>query len=142
MTKQEIFSAISSNPAFYLATAEGNQPHVRCMFLYRADEEGILFHTATTKSVYHQIIGNNKVELCFSCGGCQIRICGMLEIIDDDDFKDEIAEHPSRKFMKAWKENGVFEDFYKAIAVFRLKNGVAETWSMETNFAAHEKIQL
>lgn len=142
MTKYEIFEAITQSPAFYLATVEEDQPRVRAMLLYRADEEGILFHTAVKKDVYHQICNNNKVELCFSCNGTQIRISGSLELIDDNSLKDEIVQHPSRGFLKAWKENGAFDDFYKAIAVFRLKNGVAFPWTMDKNFSPKEFVQL
>lgn len=142
MTKNEIFEAITNNPVFYLATVEGTQPRVRAMLLYRADEEGILFHTAVKKDVYKQMSINNKVELCFNCNGTQIRISGELEQIDDNNLKDEIAEHPTRGFLKAWKENGAFENFYKDIAVFRLKNGTASPWAMDKNFASKEIVQL
>lgn len=142
MTKNEIFEAIAKNPVFYLATVEGNQPRVRAMLLYRADEEGILFHTAVKKDVYKQMCINNKVELCFSCNGTQIRISGELEQIDDNKLKDEIVEHPSRGFLKAWKENGAFENFYEDIAVFRLKNGMVFPWTMDKNFAPKEIVQL
>lgn len=142
MTKNEIFEAISKNPVFYLATVEGDQPRVRGMLLYRADEEGIIFHTAVEKEVYRQICSNSKAELCFSCNGTQIRISGELEKLDDPVLKDEIADHPTRGFLKAWKEKGIFENFYDAIAVFRLRHGVAVTWTMETNFAPKEKINL
>lgn len=94
------------------------------------------------KDVYNQISVNNKVELCFNCNGLQIRITGELELIEDNNLKDEISEHPTRKFLKAWKENGIFENFYDAIAVFKLKNGTAVTWTMDQNFASKEKIQL
>lgn len=142
MTKNEVFEAISQNPGFYLATVEGDQPRVRGMFLYRADHDGIIFHTATMKDVYRQIAENNKVELCFSCKGTQIRISGKLELIDDNELKDEIVNHPSRKFLKAWKESGTIENFYDAIAVFRLKNGIAVPWTMDKNFAPKEEIYL
>lgn len=142
MTKNEVFEAITQNPVFYIATVEDDQPRVRAMFLYRADEAGIIFHTATAKDVYKQICKNNKAELCFSCDGTQIRISGELELIDDNNFKDEIVEHPSRAFLKAWKEKGAFKNFYEAIAVFRLKNGTACPWTMDKNFAPKEKVQL
>lgn len=142
MTKNEVFEAINQNPVFYLATAEGNKPKVRAMFLYSADESGIIFHTWTGKEVYKQICMNNNAELCFSCNGTQIRISGELELIDDNNFKDEIVEHPTRAFLKAWKEQGIFENFYEAIAVFRLKGKVATLWTMEKNFAPKEKVQL
>jgi pyridoxamine 5'-phosphate oxidase len=142
MTKYELFEAISKNPVFHLATVEGDQPRVRAMFLYRADEDGILFHAGAWKDVYRQICENHKAELCFSCSGTQIRISGELEIIDDNGLKDEIVEHPSRGFLKAWKENGLFKDFYNEIAVLRLRNGIATIWSMDKNFAPKEKVQL
>ena len=88
------------------------------------------------------MIANSKVELCFSCGGQQIRVVGQVEEIDDNKLKDEIVEHPSRNFLKAWKEGGAFEDFYKGIAVFNLKNGVAHIWSMDKNFQPQEIVQL
>jgi uncharacterized pyridoxamine 5'-phosphate oxidase family protein len=142
MTKNEIFEAITKNPVFYLATVEDTQPRVRAMLLYRADEEGILFHTAVKKDVYKQMCINNKVELCFSCNGTQIRISGELEQLDDNTLKDEIVEHPTRGFLKAWKENGAFKNFYEDIAVFRLKNGVAFPWTTDKNFAPKEFVQL
>ena len=52
MTREEVFDALNSNVAFYLATVEEDQPHVRGMMLYRADNDGILFHTAVKKQVY------------------------------------------------------------------------------------------
>jgi pyridoxamine 5'-phosphate oxidase len=142
MTKNEIFEAISQNPVFYLATVQGDQPRVRGMLLYRADEDGIIFHTAVVKEVYQQICDNSKAELCFYCNGTQIRISGKLEKVEDMVLKEEIVNHPSRGFLKAWKEKGVFENFYEAIAVFRLKHGVAVTWTMEKNFSPKEEVNL
>ena len=142
MTKQEIFEAVNKNPAFHLATVEGDQPRVRGMMLYKADESGIVFHTGTWKDVFKQLNENKKAELCFSCGGVQIRISGELELVDDNNLKDEISNHPSRAFLKPWRESGPLQDFYNSFAVFRMKNGTAVTWTMETNFAPKEEIQL
>lgn len=142
MTKQQIFEAITAHPAFYLATVDGDQPRVRAMFMYRADERGIIFHTATAKEVRQQISKNGKVELCFSCDAVQIRISGELEEICDNAFKDEICEHPSRKFLKNWRETGAFKDFYKDITVYALKNGTATLWTMAQNFAPKDVVQL
>ena len=142
MTKQEIFEAISKNPAFHLATIDGDYPRVRGMLLYKADENGIIFHTGTFKDLFNQLTKNNKAELCFNANGVQIRISGELELVDDNNLKDEISQHPSRAFLKPWRESGALSDFYKTFAVFRMKNGVAVTWTMETNFAPKEGIQL
>ena len=104
MTKQEILEAINKNPAFFLATIDEDKPRVRGMLLYKADENGILFHTAASKDLYSQILKNPNAELCFNCSGTQIRISGKLDIIDDNNLKDEIYAHPSRAFLKTWKD--------------------------------------
>ncbi|ADL53719.1 pyridoxamine 5'-phosphate oxidase family protein [Clostridium cellulovorans] len=142
MKKEEIFKLITENPAFFLATVEDDQPKVRGMLLYKADEDGIIFHTGSMKDLYGQVLKNPKVELCFNGNGSQVRISGTLEIIDDNNFKDEICNHPSRKFLQAWRESKELKDFYKELIVFRLKNGTATTWTMATNFASKEFIQL
>lgn len=144
MNKEEIFALMNSNPVFYLATVEDDQPRVRGMLLYRADENGIIFHTGTMKDVYKQIMKNPKVELCFNDfkTGVQLRVSGTLELVDDRSLKDEITAHPTRLFLKRWKENGAMADFYNDLAVFRLGNGIANTWTMERNFAPKENINL
>ncbi len=144
MNKQEIFELMNNNKAFFLATTEDDQPRVRGMLLYKADESGIVFHTGIMKDVYKQIVQNPKAELCFNDfkSGTQVRVRGELEIVNDDNLKDEISEHPSRTFLKPWKENGSLDDFYKTFIVFRLKGGKATTWTIEKNFAPKDEILL
>lgn len=144
MQKQEIFNLMNSNPVFYLATVENNQPRVRGMLLYRADENGIIFHSGTMKDVYKQISLNPKAELCFNDfrKQVQLRVSGTLEIVDDMALKEEITNHSSRGFLRAWKDDGSMPDFYNTLAVFRLRNGQAHTWSMDKNFAPKEYFQL
>lgn len=138
MDKQEIFRLITENPVFHLATMDGDQPRVRGMLLFRADNDGIVFHTASTKEVYSQIMKNPKAELCFQCGDVQIRITGTLEKDEDETLRNEIFNHPTRKFLQAWKDNGID----KLLTVFRLKNGEAVTWTMADNFKEKISIQL
>lgn len=144
MTKGEMFDLMNRNPAFHLATAENDQPRVRAMLLYKADESGIIFHSGTMKDVYKQICHNPKVELCFNDykKGTQLRVSGELEIVNDNHLKDEIIHHPSRAFLRSWKESGAMQDFDNTFVVFRLRNGLANIWSMDKNFAPKENIQL
>lgn len=144
MTRQEIFDLMNGNPAFFLATMEGNQPRVRGMLLYKADESGIVFHTGTMKDVFKQIMKNSRVELCFNNfkKGIQVRVSGEIELVDDNNLKDEISEHPTRQFLKPWKESGDLQDFYNTFAVFRLRNGLANTWTIDRNFAPKDEIKL
>lgn len=138
MTAAEIYEAMSKNPAFHLATVEGNQPHVRGMLLFRADENGIIFHTGTFKEVYSQIKENANAELCFHDGGTQIRVKGQLEEITGEEIINEIVNHPSREFLRGWKAQG--KDF--GLAVFCLKNPKVTTWSMDRNFDKTEWVDL
>lgn len=138
MTKQELFQIMNENPVFHLATMDGDQPRVRGMLLFRADEEGIIFHTASTKDVYAQILANPKAEICFQGQGIQVRVTGILEQVQDEKLKEEIFAHPTRKFLQAWKDQGIDG----LLQIFRLKNGTAVTWTMETNFEKQKPIQL
>lgn len=144
MNKFDVFDLMNRNPAFFLATVEEDQPRVRGMMLFRADEAGIIFHTSAMKDLYKQISRNPKVELCFYDPkvNTQLRISGVLEIVEDNELKDEISEHPSRQFLKAWKQSGKLEDFYNTFKVFRLNNGTAVMWTMQSNFAPKESIAL
>ena len=129
---------MNENPAFHLATMDGDQPRVRGMLLFRADDDGIIFHTASTKDLYQQIQKNPKAELCFQGQGIQVRVSGTLEKIEDENLKQEIFNHPTRKFLQAWKEQGIDG----VLQVFCLKHGTAVTWTMETNFDEKKPIQL
>lgn len=138
MSKSEIFKLMNENPAFYLATADGDQPRVRGMLLYRADENGIIFHTASTKDVFAQIKSNPKSEMCFEGNGVQIRVTGTLEQVNDENLREEIFNHPTRKFLHAWKDNGIDG----LLEIFVMKNGTAVEWTMEKNFDKKESVAL
>ena len=138
MKAEEIYELINSHPAFHLATMDGDQPRVRGMLLFRADSNGIVFHTASTKDVYKQIMSNPKAEMCFSCGDVQIRVTGVLEKNDDPELREEIFNHPSRKFLQAWKDKGIDG----LLQVFVMKQCEAVTWTMATNFDEKTPIEL
>lgn len=138
MMKEEMFQLMNANPVFHLATMDGDQPRVRGMLLFRADEDGIIFHTASTKDVFTQISNNPKAELCFQGQGSQIRVAGTLELVKDEKLKEEIYSHPSRAFLQAWKENGIDG----LLQIFILKNGTAVEWTMATNFEPKDPVQL
>jgi len=127
MTKEEIFLFLNENRAFSLATSEGTTPHVRTLMLHKADETGIYFMVGKFKDVYRQLSLNPSVELCFHKENFQVRISGKVENLDKDfDLKKEILE--ARPFLKPWIEQVGF----KYMAVFRVKDGVVKTWSLET----------
>lgn len=138
MTVAEIYEFLNLNPVFYLATIEEDQPRVRGMLLFRADKDGIIFHTSSAKELYTQVKQNPKVELCFTGKGVQIRITGKVEEVKNPFLYQEIFDHPSRQFMNEWKDNGI----EKSMSIFRLKHGKATIWTMETNFEPKKFVQL
>lgn len=144
MDKQRVFEIMRGNPACFLATCDGETPRVRGMLLYRADGDGIVFHTGAGKDLYRQVLDNNKAELCFVDAGTntQVRINGTLEIVEDDGLKDHIKNDPARSFVKMWAENGQMGDFYRDFIVLRMRDGVATHWDMSINFDPKSYIQL
>jgi pyridoxamine 5'-phosphate oxidase len=138
MTKAEVLAAINANPVCYLATVEGNKPHVRGMGMYKADDTGIYFQAWKIKDIHKQIEKNPEVELCFNTkDGKQIRISGRFEIVEDLAMKKEVEKQ--RQFMTPIiKEKGG----YDVVAMYRMKHGKACIWTMAENFAPKTYIDL
>jgi pyridoxamine 5'-phosphate oxidase len=133
MTKEEIISFVNVNPTCYLATVEGDVPHVRAMGMYKADERGILIQLSTVKGMYGELVRNPKVELCFNASGKVVRVSGAAEFIEDQNLKVK-----ARPFLKPLVDAHGWE----AIKVFRVANPVATVWTMATNLEPREFIKL
>ncbi|MBF0564326.1 MAG: pyridoxamine 5'-phosphate oxidase family protein [Nitrospirae bacterium] len=140
MNRTEIFDLLNVSPIFHLATVEGNRPRVRGMMMYRADENGIIFHTGKMKDLHGQLTANPNVEMCFNNGNfenlVQIRISGTVELVEDIELKKEIVQ--KRDFLKPWVE----KSGYEPLAVYRMTKGIATVWTMKTHFAPKEYIEL
>ena len=138
MNKSEILALINANPACHLATVEGNAPHVRGILLYKADENGLIFHTGSTKDLYKQLSKNPRVEFCFNDfqKGVQVRVSGSVEKVEDMALKKEIVA--KREFLKPWVE----KSGYDVLVVYRIRKGRATIWTMESNFAPKTYVDL
>ena len=138
MNKSEILAFLNANPSCHLATVEGNKPHVRGMGMYKADENGIIFHTWYRKDLHKQLSENPNVELCFNNfkEGFQIRVSGTMELVEDMELKKEIMA--KRERLKPFLE----QVGYEGVAIYNLKKGVATVWTFETNFAPKTYIKL
>jgi uncharacterized pyridoxamine 5'-phosphate oxidase family protein len=136
MTKEEIISFINANPTCYLATVDGDAPHVRAMGMYKADERGILIQLSTIKGMYGELVQNPKIELCFNGSGKVVRISGTADFMEDQNLKEEIVK--ARSFLKSLVEAHGWE----AIKVFRVADPVATVWTMATNLEPREFIKL
>jgi len=138
MTKEKVLEFATKNPVCSLATIDGNQPRVRTIMLYKADENGIIFCTGRDKAVHKQLQANPAAELCFYNAeqGLQVRIEGAVEMLDDLELKKKVLEAFS--FLKPWVES----QGYEVMICYRLNNARAVTWTMETNFEPKKYIQL
>ncbi|MFA5339046.1 MAG: pyridoxamine 5'-phosphate oxidase family protein [Candidatus Omnitrophota bacterium] len=138
MTKEDIIKFINANLVCHLATTEGDQPHVRGMMAYRADEKGIIFHTGNLKDLFKQVCDNPLVEACFfdPNTNTQVRVKGKAVIIYDDNLKREIVA--ARPFLKPWVE----ELGLDLIVTFRITDCRACVWTFGTNFAPKEYVKI
>ncbi len=134
METSSILELINANPVFHIATCENGQPHVRAVFLFKADEKGIIFHTGTMKLLHEQLQKNPEVELCFNNmkKNIQVRIQGKANQNKDPKLIQEIINHPTREFLKPWIE----AEGTDILAVYCIEDLKATVWSMETNLDA------
>ena len=144
MIKQDVYGIMNNNPVFSLATIDNGFPRVRGMLVFSADEKGIIFHIGATRDVYRQIKENPNAELCFidNAQMRQVRVSGTLEIVNDTDFKDMIAEHPSRGFVKDMRDSMKRQDFYDSFIVLKMQGGKANIWTYENNLGPNLEFDL
>ena len=113
MTKEEMIAFMNANPVMQLATVEGDKPRVRAILLFKADEKGIIFHTANTKDLYKQLMKNSNVEICFNSPDTQLRVTGVAHVDDDPKLREEIFAHgdiaPSVPDQSVFGLFGVFQ---------------------------------
>lgn len=127
-TREEILRFLNENPVCHLATMEEGRPRVRGMFMYRADDQGLLFHTGAGKSLAKQVRNGAPVEACFNSPDVQVRVAGVAERVEDMELKKEIVS--SRPFMQPW----IAEHGYGLLVVIRVTGCEAAVWTMATNF--------
>ena len=92
----KIIDYLTSIPAWYLATVEDDQPHVRPFSFAAAQDERIWFCTATTKDVYRELEANPKFELtAWKPGSGWIILRGRADLEDrvNDDIRRAGFEH-------------------------------------------------
>ncbi len=130
MKNQDIIDFTNANPICYLATADGNQPRVRAMGFWFADETGFYFQTGSIKKLVTELQTNPKAEACFynnSNGGRMLRIEGEMEFLEDHELKAKAIK--DRPFLLQF---GLTAESPELI-IFRLAHGKAHFWTMADN---------
>ena len=78
-----VLDYLTSVPAWYLATCEGDQPHVRPFSFVALEQDTLWFCTATTKDVYRELQANPKLELtAWKPGSGWIIVRGRADLHD------------------------------------------------------------
>ncbi len=141
MDLKDCIKFANETPVCYLATADGDQPRVRALGFWFADETGFYFQIGAVKDMYGQLQQNNKVEVCFwqpdeQSTGTMLRVAGEIEFVDDPELKKKVLE--DRPFLK---EFGMTFD-HPGLIIFRIHRGEAYFWTMETNFEPKKFIKF
>ncbi|HWT73944.1 MAG TPA: pyridoxamine 5'-phosphate oxidase family protein [Mobilitalea sp.] len=134
----EILLFANQNPSSWLATSEDNQPRVRGMLLWYADETGFYYHTAKAKSLYHQIVKNPAVEAAFIRNANDpnfemLRVAGSVELLENQELKERLFKE------RAWLWGNIERaGIDTEVAIFRIVNGSAYIWNMGCNVKESE----
>jgi uncharacterized pyridoxamine 5'-phosphate oxidase family protein len=130
----------NETPVCYLATMDGNQPRVRALGFWFANDKGFYFQIGAMKDKYGQLQANRKVEACFwqpgEATGTMMRVAGEVEFLDDQELKKKVLE--DRPFLK---EFGMTFD-HPGLIIFRITKGEAYFWTMKTNFEPKKFIKF
>ncbi len=137
-TLQDCIAFANENQVCYLATVEGDEPRVRAMGFWFADQTGFYFQTATVKEIPAQLEKNPNIEACFykhaGMLGEMMRVGGAAEFVADPAMKIRVLEE--RPFLRLL---GLTEDSPELV-IFRIAHGRAHFWTMADNLKAKEYI--
>lgn len=129
MDFKECVEFANTNKTCYLATAEGDQPRVRAMGMWYADETGFYFSSQTPKALVNQLAKNPKVEIAFfdpgnKPMGAVLRVSGNMEFVNEMETKARV--YKDRPFLKGMGVDGPESPL---LSVFRLAHGEAFLWT-------------
>ncbi|MDR2936360.1 MAG: pyridoxamine 5'-phosphate oxidase family protein [Rikenellaceae bacterium] len=137
-TIQDCIRFTNENPYCYLATVESDQPRVRALGFWFADESGFYFQVGGMKDVAKQLRAHPKAEACFyrheGALGTMLRMGGPVEFMNDRALKERIMK--DRPFLI---DMGLTVDS-PDLAIFRIAHGEAHFWTMENNLEPKEII--
>jgi pyridoxamine 5'-phosphate oxidase len=137
---QDCIKFANENPICYLATLEKDQPRVRVLGFWFADETGFYFQTSTIKEFSQQLKKNPKTEVCFykheGMIGTMVRISGQIEFVHDIKLRERVFI--DRPFLKDF---GMTTESPNLV-LFRISHGQAYFWTMENNLKPKEIIEF
>ena len=115
---QRAYDFLKKAGTYYLATTDGDQPHVRPFGTANIFEGKLYIQTGLVKPVAKQLLANPKAEICAMKGGSWIRVAGEL-VLDErvEAQKAMLDAYPNLRKMYAENDGNT--------ACFYFKNAVA-----------------
>ena len=109
---------------FYIATVDGDVPHVRPFGAIEEIDGRIYLVTGNNKAVFRQFIANPKVEFAGTFEDSSwIRVAGKVRRTDDIKIKEKYLEIRPSLQKKYKADDGVFEVFELVEPVGYIYNG-------------------
>lgn len=133
MNAQEYVTFALANPVCFLASGDGDQPHVRTVLLWKADSTGFYFILLSPKRVSAQLKKNAKAEVCFYNHAAdlaqakQMRVTGTMKLIKDPIMQAQAVT--DRAFVGQFIGRPVDD----LIEVFHLTAAKAHFWMLRDN---------
>ncbi len=129
----QVLDFLQKAGVFYLATTEGDKPHVRPMGFVMDFDGKISFMTDNRKNMYKQMVANPNIEISsFDGQGNTLRICGKAVFATTSDAQKKALEVMPALSGAYAVDDGVFEIFYMddAKAVCQTMSGETQEYSM------------
>lgn len=97
---KEVFEFLKKCNVYYLATVEGDRPHVRAFGTIDLFEDRLYIQTGKSKSVSKQIAANPQIEICACLDGTWLRVAATA--VNDDRYEAKahmLEQYPELKAM-------------------------------------------
>ena len=131
MSFEDCIKFANENPTCYIATVEDDQPRVRAIGLWYADQNGFYIQTQSVKAFSKQMAKHPKIEILFyaptskSPMGSVMRVSGQVKPVTDAKMLEKCIKE--RPFLKAM---GIEKPDNPLLSVFHLYTGEAYFWTM------------
>ncbi|HJI77691.1 MAG TPA: pyridoxamine 5'-phosphate oxidase family protein [Clostridiales bacterium] len=90
---QEVYEFLKKCGTYYLATVEGDQPHVRPFGTVNLFEGKLYIQTGKVKAVSKEMAANPKVELCAFDGETWLRVSATAVEDDRVEARQDMLDH-------------------------------------------------
>ena len=138
MTFKDCIKFANDNPVSFMATIDNDQPRVRTMLLWYADESGFYYQTSDSKQIYPQLKANPKLEICFykqkDMVDTMLRVTGEVEFMDDKELREKVFK--ARPFLR----NLGYTPESSGLYIMRIAHGEAYIFNSLKVFAPKEFI--